>query len=203
MNYTGPKVKLARALGIPLTPKAARYMEKRPYPPGEHGRKAGRRRESIYKIQLREKQRLRAQYNIGERQLRNYFRKASRKKGNAGANLLRALEMRLDAVVLRGGLARTIYASRQYVVHGHVTVNGKRVNVPGQTCRVGDVISIREKSRKMLCFMDAMESSHRVPYLELDKNAWSLKVTGVPEREDVPIICDVIMVVEFYSRMGA
>src|SRR4029079_2167436 len=118
----GPKVKIARALGIALTPKAARIMERRPNPPGQHGATT-RRKVSDYKKQLLEKQRLRAQYNISERQLQNAFTEATRQSGNTGVNLVRLLEMRLDAVVMRAGFARTIYAARQAVVHGHVMVN--------------------------------------------------------------------------------
>lgn len=201
MKYNGPKVKLSRRLGIPLTPKAAKVMENKPYPPGEHGRaQAFRRKESDFKKQLTEKQRLRAQYNIHERQMRNYYAKALKKKGNTGDNLIQMLEMRLDAVVLRGGLARTIYAARQYVSHKHITVNGKRVNVSGYTCKVGDVIAVREKSRKIPCFAEAMTDSESVPYLALDQSTSSIQVLSIPERADVPVICDLPLVVEFYSR---
>ncbi len=113
MKYTRPKVKLSRQLGIPLTPKAIRFMERRSYPPGEHGETKRRSAKmSDYKRQLLEKQRLHAQYNIHERQLRNYVKKATNKKGNAAENLIQILETRLDSIVLRAGLARTIYAAR-------------------------------------------------------------------------------------------
>src|SRR5919109_3077612 len=115
MKYTGPKVKLSRSLGIALTPKAAKYMERRPYPPGQHGAQKKHRRGSDYKQQLLEKQRLRFQYNITERQMRNYFHKAERSRLNTGDALIQLLERRLDATVLHGGLAKTIYAARQYV----------------------------------------------------------------------------------------
>jgi small subunit ribosomal protein S4 len=201
MNKTGPKVKLSRQLGIALTPKAAKVMEKKPHPPGEHGRAQNfRRKLSDYKRQLMEKQKLRAQYNIHERQLRNYFEKAQRKKGNTGDNLIEMLELRLDAVVLRGGLARTIYAARQLVTHGHILVNGQRVDVPGYTVKVGDVVSVREKSRQLPGILDAMNDAQGVPYLTLDRNNVSIRVNELPQRDLIPVICDVPLVIEYYSR---
>ncbi|HEV7365406.1 MAG TPA: 30S ribosomal protein S4, partial [Gemmatimonadales bacterium] len=129
MNRRGPKVKLARQLGIPLTPKAQRVMERRPNPPGQHGA-SPRRKISGYKKQLIEKQRLRAQYNLSERQMSNAFAEAIRQPGNTGVRLLQFLEFRLDAIVLRAGFVRTIYAARQAVTHGHLQVNGKKVDRP-------------------------------------------------------------------------
>jgi small subunit ribosomal protein S4 len=201
MNKTGAKVKLSRQLGIALTPKAAKVMEKKPHPPGEHGRTQNfRRKLSDYKRQLMEKQKLRAQYNIHERQLRNYFDKAQRKKGNSGDNLVQMLEMRLDAVVLRGGLARTIYAARQLVTHGHILVNGQRVDVPGYTVKVGDVVSVKTKSLQLPGIQEAMADSQPISYLSLDRNAGTIRVNEVPAREFIPVICDVPLVIEFYSR---
>jgi len=201
MNKTGPKVKLSRSLGIALTPKAARVMEKKPHPPGEHGRVQNfRRKVSDYKRQLMEKQKLRAQYNIHERQLRNYLDKAQRKKGNTGDNLLQMLEMRLDAIVLRGGLARTIYAARQLVTHGHILVNGKRVDVPGYTAAVGDVISVKPKSLQLPGIQEALGDAQSISYLMLDRNAATVRVNEIPQRDYIPVICDVPLVIEFYSR---
>jgi small subunit ribosomal protein S4 len=201
MNKTGPKVKLSRSLGIALTPKAAKVMEKKPHPPGEHGRTQNfRRKLSDYKRQLMEKQKLRAQYNIHERQMRNYFDKAQRKKGNTGDNLLQMLEMRLDAIVLRGGLARTIYAARQLVTHGHILVNGERVDVPAFTCKPGDVVSIRGKSLQLPGVQEALADAQNISYLALDRNMGSIRVNEVPERDFIPVICDVPLVIEYYSR---
>jgi len=201
MKYTGPKVRISRALGIPLTPKAAKVMEKKPQPPGEHGRtQTFRRKLSDYKRQLVEKQKLRAQYNIHERQLRNYYTKAIKEPGNTGAILLRMLEMRLDAIVLRGGLARTIYAARQYVSHQHMLVNGKRVDIASYGVKVGDVITVKPKSQTLECFRDAINDSQPVRYLALDKATLTITVTAVPQPEEVPIICDLPQVIEFYSR---
>lgn len=199
MNYTGPKVKLSRALGIPLTPKAARVMEKKPHPPGAHGNtQTFRRKMSDYKRQLVEKQKLRAQYNIHERQLRNYFQKALKASGNTGENLLRLLELRLDVVVLRGGLARTIYAARQYVSHKHILVNGNPVNIPSYGVKVGDVITVKSKSQSLACFREA--AAQPVTYLTLDKAKLAITVLAEPQREAIPVISDLSQVVEFYSR---
>ena len=139
-------MRLARQLGIALTPKAAKVMENRPNPPGQHGA-TPRRKVSGYKKQLMEKQRLRAQYNVSERQMENAFGEATQQSGNTGVRLLQLLEMRLDAVVLRGGFVRTIYAARQAVTHGHVMVNGRKVDRPSRRLRPGDVVSLAAKSR--------------------------------------------------------
>lgn len=203
MKYTGPKVKLSRAAGVPLTPKALKYMERKPYRPGQHGpnQRFGRSTPSDFKRQLMEKQKLRLQYNIHERQLLNYYKKAIRQPGNTGDNLLRLLESRLDALVLRGGLARSIYAARQYVSHKHITVNGQRVNIPSYQVQPGDVISVREKSRKVPVFTEALESAAAAPdYLEVTPDSFSIKFVRLPEADEIPIICEVPLVVEFYSR---
>jgi small subunit ribosomal protein S4 len=202
MKYTGPKAKLSRSLGIALTPKAARIMERRPGPPGQHGgvQRGRPQRMSDYKRQLMEKQRLRAQYNIHERQMRNYFRKAARRKGTTPENLIYALESRLDAVVLRGGLAPTIYAARQLVSHGHIQVNGKRVTYPAYVIRPGDVVSIKPSSRNIPMVVEAVDSATPPPYLELAKDDMAVTLRYLPQREEVPVICDLALVVEFYSR---
>lgn len=195
------KVKRSRALGIPLTPKAIKIMERRPNPPGQHGNKGSWRRSSDYKLQLLQKQRLRAQYNIREAQMRGYMRKASRATGRTPEALLTMLESRLDALVLRAGFARSIYAARQYVSHRHVTINGARVNIPSYRVLPGDVIEIREKSRKIPAIINALETVGAIPaYLEVDKKAMRATYLRLPEIQEVPIICEVTQVVEFYSR---
>jgi small subunit ribosomal protein S4 len=195
------KVKRSRALGIPLTPKAIRIMERRPNPPGQHGNRGQWRRSSDYKLQLLQKQRLRAQYNIREAQMRGYMRKASRSKGRTPEALIALLESRLDALVLRAGFARSIYAARQYVSHRHITVNGERINIPSYSVKPGDVIAVFEKSRKMLPILAALESVGNVPpYLEVDKKAMGATYLRLPQMQEVPIICEVTQVVEFYSR---
>lgn len=202
MNYTGPKVKLSRRLGIPLTLKAAQAMEKKPYPPGQHGRtQRFERNPSDYKRQLLEKQKLRLQYNIHERQMRNYFRKASHARGNTAENLIQLLETRLDAIVLRAGLARTIYAARQYVTHGHIQVNGQRVNLPAYQVRVNDVISVKASSRRIPCFADALNSTFgTLAYLAVSKEEMSTQLLYLPRRSEVPVICEMSLVIEYYSR---
>jgi len=195
----GPKVRLARQLGIALTPKAARVMERRPNPPGQHGA-TPRRKVSGYKKQLVEKQRLRAQYNMSERQMSNAFAEAIRQSGNTGVRLLQLLEMRLDAVVLRGGFVRTIYAARQAVTHGHVRVNGQKVDRPSFRLKPGDVVSLADKSKEMVAFTGPLEVARPPAYLELDRDKRSVRVREVPEREQIPIQCETSLVIEYYSR---
>jgi small subunit ribosomal protein S4 len=201
MNNPRPKVRLSRALGIPLTPKSVKYFEARPYPPGMHGR--ARKQESDYKVRLREKQRLRAQYNIREAQLRNAFAKADKAGGKTGDVLLADLECRLDALVLRSGFARTIYQARQFVVHRHVLVNGRRVDRPSYRLRPGDVITIAERSRRLDAFQIAAAGGHAEtvpPYLDVRHDALAAQLTRLPERKEIPVVCDEQLVVEHYSR---
>jgi len=202
MKFTGPKVKLSRKLGIALTPKAVKYMEKRPYPPGQHGPAKGTRPpKSEYGKQLLEKQRLRFQYNVSERQMRNYFLKALRNKGRTGEVLIQLLESRLDSVVWRSGFARTIYAARQFVNHGHVEVNGKRVDIPSYGVKANDVISIKEKSRGLAPILEAMASgSTQMKYVERDWINMRATFLYVPVGEEIPVICEVDKIVEFYSK---
>ncbi|MFT5193815.1 MAG: small subunit ribosomal protein S4 [Cellvibrionaceae bacterium] len=203
MKYNGPKVRLSRRLGVPLTNKAAKVMEKKPYPPGQHGpaKQFKRGRQSAYERQLLEKQRLRAQYNIHERQMRNYYKKAVAKAGNTVDNLVSLLESRLDAMVFRGGLAPTIYAARQIVSHAHIMVNGKRVNIASYILSVGDVVSVRPKSIKMDMFVEASESAYYPPdYISLNKENLTFSMVYIPKRHEVPVVCEVPQVIEYYSR---
>ena len=200
MNYTGPKVKLSRKLDLRLTPKASRVLEKKPYPPGQHGSSKRRRKQSDYGRQLFEKQRLRFQYNISERQMSNYYDKAAKMTGNTGEIYVQLLETRLDALVYRSGFARTIYAARQAVQHGHILVNGKKVDIPSYRVKVNDVISLKEKSKKIEAFQAAIRNSGAPAYLEVSKSDFSSKLAYIPSRDEVPVICDVPFVVEYYSR---
>lgn len=199
MKLRGPKVKIARQLGIALTPKAARVMERRQNPPGQHGA-TPRRKVSQYKKQLIEKQRLRAQYNVSERQLRNAFAQAVRLGGNTGTRLIQLLEMRLDAVVLRAGFAPTIFAARQAVSHGHILVNGRRSNRPSHRLRPGDEISLAARSRDLVRFIVPLENARPPAYLQLDREARRARVAEMPEREQIPVQCEASLIVEFYSR---
>ncbi len=199
------QVRLSRALGVPLTPKAARYFEVRPYPPGEHGR-ARRRTESEYALGLRQKQLLRAQYGIREAQMRNTFEEARRSPGRTGDVLVELLEMRLDALVLRSGLARTIAQARQLVVHRHILVDGLRVDRPSYRVSVGQIISVHAKSAQTTPFQVAAAGAHRdvlptLPgYLEVQLADLKVRLARRPTRDEVPVTCEVSRVVEFYAR---
>jgi small subunit ribosomal protein S4 len=199
VNFTGAKVKKSRALGIALTPKAQKYMKNRPFPPGQHGQRR-RRRPSDYGVQLLEKQRLRFQYNISEKQLARAYETATRMPGSTGDNLMQVLETRLDALVLRSGMASTIYAARQYVTHGHFLVNGKKASIPSMRLKPGDVISVRERSRKSVIFGDLLTRGPVAPYMTYDESKLSARFDYMPPREEIPVICAEHLVVEFYSR---
>ncbi|MDT3767684.1 30S ribosomal protein S4 [Gleimia hominis] len=204
-NRSRRQVRLSRALGIPLTPKAARYFERRPYGPGEHGR-ARRRQESDYAVRLKEKQRLRAQYGIREAQMRRAFDEAKRQEGRTGSNLIEHLETRLDALVLRSGFARTIAQARQVVVHRHILVDGKIVDRPSFRVKPGQTIQVKPKSQTTVPFEIAASGVHRdvlpavPPYLEVDLEKLRAKLVRKPERVEVPVICEDQLVVEYYSR---
>lgn len=198
------KTRLSRALGIPLTPKAARFLEKRPYGPGEHGR-TKRKADSDYAVRLREKQRLRAQYGIREKQLHIGFVEARRKPGLTGENLVEQLEMRLDALVLRAGFARTTSQARQFVVHRHILVDGTIVDRPSYRLKPGQVIGVKARSEGTEQFQVAAAGGHAevlppVPgYLEVDLERLQARLLRRPKRAEVPITCDVQLVVEYYA----
>ncbi|MGW0804476.1 30S ribosomal protein S4 [Nonomuraea sp. NPDC002799] len=204
MRYTGPKVRLSRRAGVPLTKKAIRYFEQRPYPPGEHGRKTNRRTTGDYGLRLMEKQKLRWYYDVSERQLRRYWDLAVRKSGASGAELVTLLESRLASVVLRSGLAPSIYAARQYVNHGHIAVDGRKVDIPSYLVKPGQVITVRERSRRMQPFVAAAEGvnadERTAPYLSVDLADLRVMLTERPAREHIIIPVDEQLVVEFYSR---
>lgn len=202
-NQKRPKVKIARALGIPLTPKSVKYFEARPYPPGQHGR--GRKQNSDYKVRLVEKQRLRAQYDLSETQLSRAFDKARKVEGKTGEALVALLETRLDALVLRSGIARTIYQARQMVVHGHIEVNGQKVNRPSFQLKPGFVVTVRDRSKEKTPFVVAREGGNagegQTPkYLEVNLKALAFRLDRLPQRREVPVICDEQLVVEYYAR---
>ncbi|MFG2828429.1 30S ribosomal protein S4 [Streptomyces sp. NPDC048434] len=203
MNQSRPKVKKSRALGIALTPKAVKYFEARPYPPGEHGR--GRKQSSDYKVRLLEKQRLRAQYDISERQMARAYDRARKVEGKTGEALIIELERRLDALVLRSGVARTIYQARQMVVHGHISVNDRKVDKPSFRVRPGDVVMVRERSREKHPFQVAREGGYDTDgetprYLEVNLPALAFRLDRDPNRKEIPVICDEQLVVEYYAR---
>ncbi|SDH11318.1 30S ribosomal protein S4 [Agrococcus jejuensis] len=194
----------SRALGVALTPKAAKYLEKRPYGPGQHGR-TKRKADSDYAVRLREKQRLRAQYGIREKQLRLTFNEARRQAGLTGENLVELLEMRLDALVLRAGFARSMAQARQLVVHRHIVVDGQRVDRPSFRVKEGQTIGVHERSEGMEPFQVAAAGGHAqvlppVPgYLEVTLDRLQAVLLRRPKRAEVPIVCDVQLVVEYYA----
>lgn len=203
----GPSCKKCRREGVKLFLKGARCesdkcaMERRPYAPGEHGR--GRVRETEYLLQLREKQKAKRIYGVLERQFRRYYEKAARKPGITGENLLILLEKRLDNVVYRAGFASSRSDARQLVRHGHVTVNGRKVNIPSYQVRVGDVVEIKEKSRDSLRVLQAMrlwEGRPTVPWLKVDADKRRAEVVAEPRREDIDIPVKESLIVELYSK---
>ncbi len=203
-SRTRSKTRLSRALGVALTPKAQRYMEKRPYAPGEHGR-TKRKADSDYAVRLREKQRLRAQYGIREKQLRIAFEEARRSQGLTGENLVELLEMRLDALVLRSGFARTTAQARQLVVHRHIMIDGKIVDRPSFRVKPGQLIHVKPRSEQTEPFQVAAAGGHadvlaKTPaYLEVELDKLHSRLTRRPKRSEVPVTCDVQLVVEYYA----
>ena len=205
-RYAGPVCRLCRREGMKLFLKGERCfkpscaIEKRNYIPGEHGR--DRRAKTVgYGLQLREKQKVKRMYGILERQFRLYFERAVRQKGVTGENLLSQLERRLDNVVLKLGIASSGAQARQFVRHGHMRVNGKKVNIPSFLVRVGDEITIRDKSRKNTEIQNALDMSRSVPpWLELDRDAQTGRVIALPKREDIAMPIEEHMIVELYSK---
>ncbi|WP_437584937.1 30S ribosomal protein S4 [Paramicrobacterium sp. CJ85] len=203
-NTSRSKTRLSRALGVALTPKAARYMEKRPYAPGEHGR-TKRKADSDYAVRLREKQRLRAQYGIREKQLKIAFEEARRRKGLTGENLVEILETRLDALVLRAGFARTTAQARQMVVHRHILVDGQIVDRPSFRVKEGQLIHVKTRSESSDLFQVAAAGGHaevlpKVPgYLEVELDKLQARLVRAPKRAEIPVTCEVQLVVEYYS----
>ena len=200
MKYTGPKIKKARRLGVAITPKSEKYLERRPNPPGQHGPGRRRGKQSDYGRQLTEKQRLRYQYNLSEKQLRSYYEKAARKPGNAGEVMVQMLECRLDVVVLRAGLCRTIYQARQMVSHAHFRVNGKKVNIPSYSLRLGDKITVREKSKDLDSFVLAQQVAKTPDYITANDKDLTAEMNRLPNMDEVPVTCEISQVVEYYAR---
>lgn len=205
-SYHGPKARVQRRFGEVLIPrpKYQKIMEKRAYPPGDHGKekqfRSGRR--SDYGLQLNEKQKLSFIYNIRERQMRRYFLKARQQSGNTGANLLVLLERRLDNLVYRAGFAATIWAARQLVSHGHIQVNGKRLNIPSYSVNVGEVISVSEKMRKNVHIVESLESTPYSPqFITVDNPSVSATLTRLPERGEIQVPVDEQLIVEYYTRL--
>jgi small subunit ribosomal protein S4 len=200
---TGPIAKQSRRERTVLhaNRKSARALEKRPYPPGEHGR--GRIRESEYLLQLREKQKARRIYGVLEKQFVNYYKKANARPGRTGENLLIALETRLDNALYRGGLARTRQEARQMVNHRHVQVNGRTVDIPSYALSPSDIITIRERSRDMVPVLGAIEllGSHYMPgWVSLDVEHRRITILDRPRRDQIDVPVNEQLIVELYSK---
>jgi len=202
-TYTGPRGKLVRKFGENIfgNPKFDKLLTNKPYPPGQHGQ--GRKKVSDYGMQLREKQKLKIMYGLLEKQFRNYFARAERMKGVTGENLLELLESRLDNTVYRLGLAVSRAQARQLVLHRHFQVNGRIVNIPSMIMKPGDIIQVRDKSRRLNAIHDAIKkvrSENMYPWLELDKAQLKGSFLQRPQREDIPVNVQESMIVELYSK---
>ncbi len=208
-RYTDASCRLCRREGCKLFLKGEKCFsancpfEKRNQAPGQHGANQARKKTSEYGVQIREKQKVKRYYGVLEKQFRNYFELASKKKGVTGENLLILLESRLDNVVYRIGLGQSRAEARQLVRHGHFTVNGKKVDIPSYRVSEGDVIAIAKNSREMKCLDDIVSttSGRLVPsWLEYDRDNYSAKVVAAPKREDIDFEIKEHLIVELYSK---
>jgi small subunit ribosomal protein S4 len=201
-RFRGSITKVSRRLGVALSPKAEKYLERRPFAPGQHGQ--GRRGKiSEYALQLREKQKMKFIYGILEKQFRNYYKKAVSQRGVTGDNLVKLLERRLDNVVFRSGFAPSRAGARQLVSHGHLLVNGKKVNIPSFLMTPGDLIEFRQKSKNMDAVTDALNKAPdaRIPaWIQVDKANQKAVFLSVPERVDIQEPYNEQLVVELYSK---
>ena len=200
-RYIGPKTKIARKFGEAIY-GADKVLEKKNYPPGQHGLMRKRKKVSEYGTQLSEKQKAKMTYGVLEKQFHRTFKEAARLGGITGENLLKLLECRLDNVVYRLGIAPTRAGARQLVSHRHITVNGNVVNIPSYSLKVGDVIGVREKSKSLEVIQDSLAGGrkNRYPWLEWDHSAMSGKFLQKPEREDIPENIKEQLIVELYSK---
>lgn len=199
---TGPRLKIMRALGVELPGLSRKSIENRPNPPGQHGQQSSRRRRSDFAVKLVEKQKIRFNYGVSEKQMRRLILEARKGTEPTGEKLMSLLERRLDNVVFRAGFAPTGIAARQLVNHGHVLLNGKSANIASIRLQVGDVVSVKEKSRKIPMVMDAMATpSLTIPeWLSVETASATAKIGHLPSIEDVPFPIDVQQVVEYYSN---
>ena len=201
-RYTGPRVRILRRFGQQLPGLSRKSIDRRPYAPGQHGQRR-RRKSSDYRVRLEEKQKLRFNYGVGERQFRRYIKRATRVKGDTGLRLLQFLEGRLDSVIFRAGYAPTIPGARQLVSHGHIRVNGRKVNIASYQLSPGDVISLRDRSKKVASILESVEapSLARPQYITFEKDKLETTFSSIPAREDIPLEVQENLVVEFYSQM--
>ncbi len=203
-RYLGPRTRKSRRLGQLLDDNKSKYYDRRPYPPGEHGRRRSRRsNDTDYLHQLREKQKIRQIYGVLERQFRRYYEEAARRRGITGDNLLQLLECRLDNVVYRAGLARTRPQARQLVNHGHFRVNGRKVDIPSYRVRAGDEVAVKSKSRDIIVIRHAADTAgdRRVPeWLDVGLDERRVKILDLPSRVQIDTAVREQLVVELYSR---
>lgn len=200
-RYRGPKSKIARKFGDPIF-GTDKHLERKNYPPGQHGNTRRRKKVSEYGVQLKEKQKAKYTYGVLEKQFRNLFEKASSAKGVTGEVLLQLLESRLDNVVYRLGIAPTRSAARQFVSHRHVTVNGEIVNIPSSLVKAGDIVGVREKSKSLETVADSLSTKRYLSssWLEWDETQMVGKFMNVPERSDIPEDIKEQLIVELYSK---
>ena len=198
-RYTGPMHKKSRRLGFSVL-ENGKELAKRPYAPGEHGQDR-RKKLSNYGVQLQEKQKVRFMYGLSEKQLHKLFEKALKMKGVNGENLLKLLESRLDNLVYRIGFATTRKGARQLVNHGHVTVNGKKVNIPSYQVKPGDVISLAENDKELAIVKSSLEAlNNRAEYVSYDEKKMEGTYVRLPERSELNADIDEALVIEYYNR---
>ena len=200
-RYTGPKSKIARKFGEPIY-GPDKHLDRKNFPPGQHGINKKRKKSSEYGVQLREKQKTKYTYGVLERQFRNTFEKASRSKGVKGEVLLQLLESRLDNVVFRLGISPSRAGARQLVSHKHITVNGSVVNIPSYQVKPGDIVGVRERSKSLEIIADSLAARKysRLPWLEWDDALMAGKFMNLPERSDIPEEIKEQLIVELYSK---
>ena len=198
-RYTGPRGRRDRRAGVMLSSMRKNPLEKKPYPPGEHGR--GRQKQTEFGIRLLEKQKARWYYGVSEKQFSRAYEEAARSQGVTGENLLRRMELRVDNVVFRMGFATSRPQARQLVVHGHFELNGKKHDIPSAIMRQGDVLAVREKSRNLEPIVNAVENVVAVPaWLEADHENFTGRILHVPTRDEIDTPVEEQLIIEFYSR---
>ena len=201
-RYPGPRAKISRRFGVSIF-GPSKAVERRNFPPGQHGLRGGRRKKSEYAIALGEKQKLRYQYGILEKQFRGYYEEAARRRGVTGEIMLQLLECRLDNFVYRAGFGNTRQAARQLVNHGHITVNGTKTDIASYQVKPGDVVKVGGKPSSQqlaLRMTDLTQAMPAAEWIEVDKDALQATMTRVPERDDIDPIVNEQLIVELYSR---
>lgn len=194
-----PVGKIARRLGVAPTAKTLKVLARRPQPPGVHGGN-NRRTKSVYGNQLIEKQKLRFQFMVSETALRRAYRLAKKKKGSTAHALVMILDERLDATIFRSGVVKSVLAARQLVTHRHVRVNGRIVDKPSYRLKLNDIVTFSEKSRAFPYLLEGFRDAITVPYLTVDREQFTIARATIPQRQEIPVLCEEQMIVEWYSR---